>query len=164
MKKIMLILMLLVFLTVLAFSGAIVVGFCDECGYKTDDLFIGRGFTPGYNKIVYYSPDLNEYMVVTFDLIQKFCLDNGLDLKYIKDYDSLMNDYPDEYEQFELDWMPPDEIETDAIPNWIIINIESDKDMPSTLRLCEGDVWEDDFKCPGCGKTSLDFERVGFWD
>lgn len=81
MKRILLILMLLVFLTLMAFSGAIVVGLCDECCYETDDLFIGRGFTLGYNKVVYYSPDLNEYMVMTFDLIQKFCFENGLDLK-----------------------------------------------------------------------------------
>lgn len=75
-----------------------------------------------------------------------------------------MNDYPDEYEQFELDWTPPDEIEINVIPDWIIINIESDKDTSSTLKLYAGDIWKDNFKCPSCGKTSLYFERVGFWD
>jgi len=50
-------------------AGSIVVGFCDECGYQTDEFFIGGGMTPGYSASVYLDPETGEFYKVGFNII-----------------------------------------------------------------------------------------------
>lgn len=44
-----------------AFAGAIMEYECVECGYVTDDLFIGGGKTPGAYYVLAYCPDCEEF-------------------------------------------------------------------------------------------------------
>ncbi len=51
-------------------AGEIVVGFCEECGYQTDEFFAGYGRIPGYVAEVYRDPDSGEYHLVRFNIIE----------------------------------------------------------------------------------------------
>lgn len=164
MFKISLLTIALLTIPIFLFAGAIVVGTCSNCGYNTDELFIGGGMMPGLIKYIYYSPDRDEYLAVGFNLIHIFCEENDLDLSYTKDYEGFIGEYRDEFSEFELKWTPPDEIETDDVPGWVNISIKSEMNMPEKLILCKGDVWEDEFTCPDCNEVTLTFERIGLWD
>jgi hypothetical protein len=50
-------------------AGSIVVGFCDECGYKTDEFFEGGGMTPGYFAEIYRDPETGEFHLVSFNTV-----------------------------------------------------------------------------------------------
>ncbi len=53
-----------------AIAGEIVVGFCSECGYQTDEFFAGYGMMPGYVAEVYRDTETGEYHLVRFNLIE----------------------------------------------------------------------------------------------
>ena len=50
-------------------AGSIVIGFCDECGYETDEFFEGGGMTPGYSAEVYRDPETGEFHLVSFNTV-----------------------------------------------------------------------------------------------
>ena len=51
-------------------AGEIVIGFCGECTYQTDEFFAGYGMIPGYVAEVYRDPDSGEFHLVRFDIIE----------------------------------------------------------------------------------------------
>ncbi len=60
--------LLMITFTMPVLAGSIVVGFCDECGYKTDEFFEGGGMTPGYAAEVYRDPETGEFHLVSFNI------------------------------------------------------------------------------------------------
>ena len=69
MRFILLVLTILI-CSIPAVAGEIVVGFCEECGYQTDEFFAGYGMMPGYVAEVYRDTETGEYHLVRFNLIE----------------------------------------------------------------------------------------------